>query len=84
LTNQNNVCYASAVVQVISNVPALRALVSDVHSLLFDNHTSRGLNSFVQLGDLGFVKYKDFVYKLGNAYALLEAVGNSNLGPDVI
>jgi hypothetical protein len=69
---------------VISNVPALRALVSDVHSLPFDNHTSRGLNSFVQLGDLGFVKHKDFVYKLGNACALLEAVGDGNLGPDMI
>jgi hypothetical protein len=84
LTNQNNICYASAVVQVFSNVPALRALVSDIQSLPFNPLTGRGIQSFMQLDDPGFAKHKDFVEQLGNSCAFLESIGEGNLGPEVI
>jgi len=70
LTNELNVCYASAVVQVIASVPALRALVGNVGSLPFSNTTGR--DDFAKLKDPGLLKRRLFLKRLSDFCILLE------------
>jgi hypothetical protein len=70
LRNKHNNCYVPVVVQVISNVPALRALVSNVGSLPFSNATSRC--GGIQIDDPDLSKRRTFLERLSNLCALLE------------
>jgi hypothetical protein len=70
LTNEHNVCYASAVIQVISNVPALQALLSDVSSLPYSDTTGR--DDSVKLNDPNQSKRRLFLKRLSNIDILLE------------
>jgi hypothetical protein len=70
LTNSDNVCYASAVIQVLSSVPGLRALVSDSGSLPFSDSTGRG--DSVELNDPDLSKRRLFLKQLRNIHILLE------------
>jgi hypothetical protein len=70
LTNSDNVCYASAVIQVLSSVPGLRALVSDSGSLPFSDSTGRG--DSVELNDPDLSKRRLFLKQLRDIHPLLE------------
>ena len=70
LTDLENVCYASAVMQVLSSVPGLRALVSDSGSLPFSDSTGRG--DSVELNDPDLSKRRLFLKQLRNIHILLE------------
>jgi hypothetical protein len=76
LTNEANICYASAVVQAISSVPALRALVKDVNDVTkfpFRHHTGRGPYAFLRLNDPGFRTRRDFLERLSALCDSLES-----------
>jgi hypothetical protein len=70
LTNAMNLCYASAVIQVLSNVPALRALVREVGSLPYSDTTGR--DDLVELNDPDLSKRRLFLKRLRNIHIPLE------------
>ncbi|KAI7312718.1 hypothetical protein KC326_g5803 [Hortaea werneckii] len=81
LSNKDQICYASAIIQMLCNVPKLRALVSATSDLPFDVNTGRGLHGFVLLGDPGFAIHQSIFSQLRQIASTLEAT-NTRLPAD--
>ncbi|KAI6970663.1 hypothetical protein KC332_g1746 [Hortaea werneckii] len=81
LSNKDQICYASAIIQVLCNVPKLRALISATSDLPFNVNTGRGLHGFVLLGDPGFAIHQNIFSQLRQIATTLEA-SNTRLTAD--
>ncbi|KAI6799757.1 hypothetical protein KC361_g2710 [Hortaea werneckii] len=81
LSNKDQICYASAIIQMLCNVPKLRAIISATSNLPFDVNTGRGLHGFVLLGDPGFVIHQNIFSQLRQIASTLEAT-NTRLPAD--
>ncbi|RMY67306.1 hypothetical protein D0863_07879 [Hortaea werneckii] len=81
LSNKDQICYASAIIQMLCNVPKLRALVSATSNLPFNADTGRGLHGFISLGDPGFAIHQTIFSQLRQIASTLEAT-NTRLPAD--